>query len=87
MTTAAENGDNARWGTPDIEQHNMEPIVVVGFSLRFPQEATTAESFWEMLREGRSAMTEVPSDRFNINGFYHPDASGSDTVGDVSLTD
>lgn len=83
MAPAAENGYNTSRDSPDIEKHNMDPIVVVGFSLRFPQEATSAEGFWEMLCEGRSAMTEVPSDRFNTNGFYHPDASRTDTVGDL----
>lgn len=82
MALTAEHGHNAPSAIPDIEPHNMDPIVVVGFSLRFPQEASTAEGFWEMLREGRSAMTEVPPDRFNINGFYHPDASRTDTVSD-----
>ena len=87
MAPATESDGNACRDSPDgIEQHNAEPIAVIGFSLRFPQEATSPESFWEMLCEGRSAMTEVPSDRFNINGFYHPDASRTDTVGDLSHT-
>nr|XP_001396949.2 polyketide synthase [Aspergillus niger CBS 513.88] len=57
-----------------------DPVAVVGFSLRFPQDATSPQSFWKILQEGRSVTTEVPSDRFNINGFYHPDASRTDTV-------
>lgn len=57
-----------------------DPVAVVGFSLRFPQDATSTQSFWKILQEGRSVTTEVPSDRFNINGFYHPDASRNDTV-------
>lgn len=80
MAPAFENSCDPCTDNHNIEPHNMDPIAVVGYSLRFPQEATTAESFWEMLREGRSAMTEVPSDRFNIDGFYHPDASRPDTV-------
>ncbi|KAI1140606.1 hypothetical protein F5Y05DRAFT_410453 [Hypoxylon sp. FL0543] len=58
----------------------LEPIAVVGFSMRFPEEATSSEGFWKMLLEGRSVMKEVPLDRFNINGFYHPNASHPDTV-------
>lgn len=38
------------------------------------------ETFWQMLMEGRSAMTEVPQDRFNIDAFYHPDPTRLDTV-------
>ena len=51
----------------------MEDIAIIGFSLRFPQDAVSAESFWNMLDEGRSAATEVPETRFNIDAFYHPD--------------
>lgn len=50
-----------------------EPIAVTGFSVKFPQEATSAESFWEMLSQRRNATTEVPRDRMNIDAFYHPD--------------
>ncbi|KAL8747820.1 MAG: hypothetical protein Q9190_000364 [Brigantiaea leucoxantha] len=33
-----------------------------------------------MLIDGRSAMTEVPPDRFNIDSFYHPNGDRLDTV-------
>ena len=59
----------------------MEDVAIVGFSLRFPQDAVSPESFWNMLVEGRSAATEVPGSRFNINAFYHPDP---DRLGSVS---
>ena len=59
----------------------MEDIAIIGFSLRFPQDAVSPESFWNMLVEGRSAVTEVPESRFNINAFYHPDP---DRLGNVS---
>lgn len=59
----------------------MEDIAIVGFSLRFPQDAVSPEAFWKMLLEGRSAATEVPESRFNINAFYHPDP---DRLGSVS---
>ena len=66
--------------TNQLDGDHLEPIAVVGFSMRFPQEATSPEAFWEILCKGKSAMTEVPPDRFNINGFYHPNASRPDTV-------
>ncbi|KAL2784041.1 hypothetical protein BJX66DRAFT_344395 [Aspergillus keveii] len=49
---------------------NDDPIAIIGFSLRFPQDADSAEAFWEMLYNGRRAMTEVPADRFTIDSFY-----------------
>ena len=57
-----------------------DPVVVVGLSFEFPQGAASAQAFWEMLCEGRSAMTEIPRSRFNIDAFYHPDPERLDTV-------
>ncbi|CRK25252.1 hypothetical protein BN1723_013551, partial [Verticillium longisporum] len=51
----------------------MEPIAIIGMDLKFPGDATNAESFWDMLMEGRSALREIPTDRFNVSAFYHPD--------------
>ena len=56
------------------------PIAIIGYSLRFPQEATSSEAFWRMLVEGRSARTQIPGDRFNADAFYHPDNTRHDSV-------
>ena len=66
--------------THDSEHATVEPIAVIGMSLKFPQEATSPEAFWEMLYEGRCAMTEFPPDRFNIDAFYDKENSGTGTV-------
>ena len=58
----------------------IEPVAIVGFGLRFPQDADTVEGFWKMLVEGRSAMTEVPADRWNVDAFYHPDPNRHDAI-------
>ena len=58
----------------------MEPIAVIGLALKFPQTAVNADTFWEMLIKGRSAMTEVPKDRFNVEAFYHSDATRANAV-------
>ena len=59
----------------------MEDTAIIGFSLRFPQDAIFPESFRSMLVEGRAASTEVPETSFNVNAFCHPD---SDRLGSVS---
>lgn len=61
-------------------KNKLEPVAVVGFSLKFPQDGVSADSFWEMLIEKRCAMTEFPKDRINLNAFYHPDTDRNDTV-------
>ena len=63
-----------------LEEDVIEPIAVIGFSLKFPQEATSPEAFWSMLLERRCAMTEWPSDRLNLEAFYHADKNRNDTV-------
>lgn len=52
--------------------HTPIPLAIVGISCRFPAGANNPEEFWSMLSEGRSAWSEVPSDRFNSKSFYHP---------------
>jgi len=64
----------------DAEEDKLEPIAVIGLALRFPQDATSPQAFWDMLLEGRSAMTEVPKDRWNIDAFYHPNPDRHDSV-------
>ncbi|MCJ1358943.1 MAG: hypothetical protein MMC33_008943 [Icmadophila ericetorum] len=64
----------------DLDNNKMEPVAIIGFSFRFPQEATSEKKFWRMLVEGRSARTKIPKERFDIGGLYHPDASRHDSL-------
>ncbi|WP_163745515.1 type I polyketide synthase [Mycobacterium lacus] len=50
-----------------------EPIAVVGIGCRFPGEVSGPESFWDLLVEGRDAISRIPSDRWDAEDFYHPD--------------
>ncbi|KAL6812029.1 hypothetical protein J3E69DRAFT_359798 [Trichoderma sp. SZMC 28015] len=51
----------------------MEPLAIIGMACRFPQKGDNNENFWKMLMSGKSAMTPVPQNRFNMHGHYHPD--------------
>ncbi len=42
----------------------MQPIAIIGASCRFPG-ANGLEEFWQLLREGRNAVTTVPKDRWD----------------------
>ncbi len=74
------NGTVPSLDTARLEDDKLEPIAVIGFAARLPQDATTPEKFWQMLCEGRSARTEIPQDRFNVDAFYHPDPDRIDAV-------
>ena len=58
------------------EQARSEPIAVVGMSCRFPGGVDTPEGFWQLLREGRDAVSELPPDRLKIAAAFgvEPDA-------------
>lgn len=50
-----------------------EPIAIVGIGCRFPGQANSPEAFWQLLRNGIDAITEVPADRWNVESVYDPD--------------
>ncbi|MCJ1477282.1 hypothetical protein MMC13_005953 [Lambiella insularis] len=50
-----------------------EPIAIIGSGCRFPGECSTPSRLWELLREPRDLLSRIPGDRFNAEGFYHPD--------------
>src|SRR5581483_11439730 len=49
-----------------------EPIAIVGMSCRFPGGSDDPESFWELLRSGADAVTEIPRDRWDVDRYYDP---------------
>ncbi|CAG8952791.1 hypothetical protein HYFRA_00009036 [Hymenoscyphus fraxineus] len=57
----------------------MEPIAIVGYSFRLPQDAEDTSSFWEMLEAGKNVMTEWPASRINIDAFHAKGSSKQKT--------
>lgn len=43
----------------------IEPIAVVGISLRLPGGANDLDGLWKLLESGAPAWTPVPADRYN----------------------
>jgi acyl transferase domain-containing protein/acyl carrier protein len=52
------------------ERAKTEPIAIIGLGCRFPGGSNDPEAFWQMLRNGVDAITEVPLDRWDINAYY-----------------
>lgn len=50
-----------------------EPIAVVGQACRFPGGANRPGAFWELLRDGVDAISDVPPGRWDREAFYSPD--------------
>ena len=51
------------------------PIAVIGMAFRGPGDATSPQKLWRMCCEGRDAWTEVPKNKINLEGFWHPEAA------------
>src|SRR5262249_1697720 len=47
-------------------------IAIIGIGCRFPGGANDSESFWKLLIEGKDAVTDAPSDRWNVERYYNP---------------
>ncbi|QJU57632.1 polyketide synthase [Sphingomonas sp. AP4-R1] len=68
-----------------------DAIAIVGAACRLPG-APDLDSFWQLLLDGRDAVTEVPDDRWNKAQLLHPEKGhrgkaytfASGTLGDVS---
>ena len=58
-----------------------DSVAIVGLSFSFPQEATSLESFWKLLMDGRGTATEFPQSRISMSNMYHPDQHRKGQVG------
>jgi acyl transferase domain-containing protein/acyl carrier protein len=62
----------ARHRLAELADDRHEPVAVIGMACRFPGGGTV-EDFWQLLRDGRSSVVEVPPSRWNIDDYYNPD--------------
>jgi acyl transferase domain-containing protein/NADPH:quinone reductase-like Zn-dependent oxidoreductase/NADP-dependent 3-hydroxy acid dehydrogenase YdfG/acyl carrier protein len=69
---------------------NKKRVAIIGFSFRLP--GTTRDQFWPDLLSGRNFVTQVDSERWSQEGYWHPKKSHAGTsytfaagsLGDVS---
>ena len=50
-----------------------EPLAIIGVGCRFPGGAEGPSAYWDLLNNGKDAISEVPEERFPINAYYDPD--------------
>ncbi|TAN66396.1 MAG: type I polyketide synthase [Methylobacter sp.] len=56
-----------------LEQAKKEPIAIIGMGCRLPGNIETPEAFWELLRDGKDAIAEIPASRWDSHYYYDPD--------------
>jgi len=48
-----------------------DAIAVVGIGCRFPGNANDVDQFWDLLKNGKDAIVDVPKDRWDRHTYYH----------------
>jgi acyl transferase domain-containing protein len=76
MLLAAELEERVR----SLEARNRAPIAIIGVGCRFPGGVRNTGTYWELLSQGRDAITEVPSSRWDISVLYDPDPHANGRV-------
>src|SRR5215216_1920357 len=79
----------------EMERSRSEPIAVIGMGLRFPGGVRDPKSYWNLLRNGIFAITNIPGDRWDSMDFYDSDPTapgkmytrGGGFLDDISLFD
>ncbi|GFH34820.1 type I polyketide synthase [Streptomyces pacificus] len=67
-----------------------EPVAIIGMACRYPGGVASPEDLWQLLVQGRDAITGFPTDRgWDLAGLRHPDRSraGTSSTGEGGFLD
>ena len=63
-----EKQTHARWNPA-----SQETIAIIGLGCRFPGGVDSPEKYWELLRDGVDAISEIPESRWDVDAYYDAD--------------
>ena len=63
---------NLKKQVEETKRANNEPIAIIGMGCHFPGDCNSPEEFWNFLKSGKDGITNIPSDRWNVDEYYSP---------------
>lgn len=74
MKKAIRELQTTRARLDDVEARATEPIAIVGMACRYPGGVTSPEQLWQAAVDGRSLVSQWPTDRgWDIEGLFDPE--------------
>jgi polyketide synthase 5 len=56
-----------------VDQERVTPIAVIGMACRLPGGIDSPAQLWDALLRGEDLVTEIPSDRWDLDEYYDPE--------------
>ncbi|KAM3427781.1 hypothetical protein NHJ13734_008859 [Beauveria thailandica] len=54
---------------------SQEPVAIIGAGCRFSGDSSRPSKLWQLLKEPRNVASGIPSERFNLKSFFHPEGT------------